>query len=200
MEQKIKIIGMGCCGTGISTVDYMVENADIAADYILFDTVILDSSSEAAKSKYQKDKTKIISKTKAPQIVLLDKHEAFSDTIYETVKEHSLIKTELADAERVILIIGLSDGGSAEIAKALVAALKNQGIKSSVFAVTPFKFEGQKIADRANTDIAEIKQFADEVTVISPDDIKKYTDKAVDFKNIYQTLNEVVCGMIKQTV
>jgi cell division protein FtsZ len=102
------------------------------------------------------------------------------------------MKEKLNGATRAIVVCGLGGGTGSSIAPEVVKWLKERSIETSVFAVTPFAFEGNRRRTLARNALTSIRRHADLVLAFSNDRVLHLPSTDSDIRHGYQEINRVL--------
>jgi cell division protein FtsZ len=178
---RIKVIGVGGGGgnavnrmiaTGLGDVEFIVANTDAQA---------LQNNAAAVKIQIGQDLTKGLGAGADPNV---GRAAALEDT-------DTLLET-LSGADMVFVTTGLG-GGTGTGAAPVIASLASQIGALTVAVVTkPFRFEGRKRSEAAETGLAELGESVDTMIVIPNERLLATVDKATSMSAAFATADDVL--------
>ena len=153
-DLRIAIVGLG--GAGSTVLDRLVldglSGASLVASLVAINTdaQALAGSVAAEKIQLGRSLTRGLGAGGDPEIGFLAAKEAVGE-----------IRAVLADAELVILCVGLGGGTGSGGARLVAELAREQGAKVVVVATLPFTFEGRRRAEQAEEALAAVQRAAD---------------------------------------
>jgi cell division protein FtsZ len=178
---RIKVIGVGGGGgnavnrmiaAGLADVEFIVANTDAQA---------LQNNAAPVKIQIGADLTKGLGAGADPNV---GRAAALEDT-------DTLLET-LSGADMVFVTTGLG-GGTGTGAAPVIASLASQIGALTVAVVTkPFRFEGRKRGDQAETGLSELGQSVDTMIVIPNERLLATVDKATSMSAAFATADDVL--------
>lgn len=192
-QPKIKIIGVGGCGT--RAVNTMIKNGISNVDLFVihFDEKILKSSMLDEQEKIQIGE-KITNGQEANKKSNVGKkaEEISIDKIEEIVK----------DTDILFVINGVS-GGTEGTVSYITELAKKQGAINIVFAVTPTNVEGKRknmYAEKALQEFMKEESCIDSVINVSNERFIELVDRKATLENVFNRANEEISRCIKAFV
>jgi cell division protein FtsZ len=178
---RIKVIGVGGGGgnavnrmiaAGLADVEFIVANTDAQA---------LQNNAAPVKIQIGHDLTKGLGAGADPNV---GRAAALEDT--DTLLE------ALSGADMVFVTTGLG-GGTGTGAAPVIASLASQIGALTVAVVTkPFRFEGRKRSDQAETGLAELGESVDTMIVIPNERLLATVDRATSMPAAFATADDVL--------
>jgi len=152
---KIKIIGVG--GAGGNAVNTLVATHALGVDFIVANTDVQDLGKSPAPTKLQLGRrlTEGLGAGGDPEKGRKAAEESIAD-----------IENALQDTNMLIITAGMGGGTGTGAAPVIAAKAKEMGILTLAVVTLPFKFEGQKKMENANTGIQNIQNCVDTIIVI----------------------------------
>ena len=149
-DLRIAIVGLG--GAGSTVLDRLVLDGLSGASLVAINTdaQALAGSVAAEKIQLGRSLTRGLGAGGDPEIGFLAAKEAVGE-----------IRAVLADAELVILCVGLGGGTGSGGARLVAELAREQGAKVGVVATLPFTFEGRRRAEQAEEALAAVQRDAD---------------------------------------
>jgi cell division protein FtsZ len=178
---RIKVIGVG--GGGGNAVNRMISAGLADVEFIVANTDSQALQNNAAPVKIQigHDLTKGLGAGADPNV---GRAAALEDT--DTLLE------ALSGADMVFVTTGLG-GGTGTGAAPVIASLASQIGALTVAVVTkPFRFEGRKRGDQAETGLTELGESVDTMIVIPNERLLATVDKATSMSAAFATADDVL--------
>ena len=149
-DLRIALVGLG--GAGSTALDRIVLDGVSGASLVAINTdaQALAGSVAAEKIQLGRSVTRGLGAGGDPEIGYLATKEAVGE-----------IRAVLADAELVILCVGLGGGTGSGGARLVAELAREQGALVVVVATLPFAFEGRRRAEQAEEALAAVRRDAD---------------------------------------
>lgn len=149
-DLRIAIVGLG--GAGSTVLDRLVLDGLSGASFVAINTDAQTLAGCVAAEKIQlgRSLTRGLGAGGDPEIGFLAAKEAVGE-----------IRAVLADAELVILCVGLGGGTGSGGARLVAELAREQGAKVVVVATLPFAFEGRRRAEQAGEALTAVRRDAD---------------------------------------
>ena len=186
-DSIIKVIGVGGGGSnavnnmfekGIEGVEFMVCNTDMQA---------LKRSDVPNQIRLGANQTEGLGAGANPEI---GKKAAI-----ESLEE---LRAALMDHTKMVFITAGMGGGTGTGAAPVIAAMaKEMGILTVGIVTTPFKFEGPKRAQSANSGIDELEKNVDTMIVIDNNNLHKILGSSISMKKAFEEADQVLCNAAK---
>ena len=110
------------------------------------------------------------------------------------------IKELINGAETLILYSCLGGGTGTGALPVVTKLAKELGINTQVIVTMPFHFEGRKRNFQAVMGVAETKEFFEDITIISNDDLLKNIDQRTTMREAFKVVDEVVLKKIRDFI
>lgn len=178
---KIKVIGVG--GAGGNAINRMMEAGLSGVEFVAINTdaQVLETNRAAKKIQIGKRITKGLGAGANPEIGRKAVEE-----------DRDEIGELLAGADMVFITAGMG-GGTGTGAGPIVAEIARQKGALAVAIVTkPFKFEGQKRAEKAEQGLQELKEKADTLIVIPNERLLSLVDKSTRLTEAFAYADDVL--------
>jgi cell division protein FtsZ len=178
---KIKVVGVG--GAGGNAISRMIEAKLSGVEFIAINTdaQVLDNNLAAKKIQIGKRLTKGLGAGANPDIG----RKAIEE-------DRDEVAAALTGADMVFITAGMG-GGTGTGAGPIVAEIARQEGALAVGIVTkPFKFEGQKRNERAETGIRELKEKSDTLIAIPNERLLAVVDKSTRLTQAFAFADEIL--------
>jgi cell division protein FtsZ len=104
----------------------------------------------------------------------------------------NVLEEILGPVEQAILLVGVGGGTGSGASQALAEWLRERGVRVVVLAVTPFSFEAKRRMETAVRAVADLRQAADAVMVLSNDRLTRHIGLDQSVQESFRMMNEVV--------
>ncbi|MEM7655623.1 MAG: cell division protein FtsZ [Bacteroidota bacterium] len=188
-EEKsiIKVIGVG--GGGGNAVNNMYEKGIEGVEFIICNTDLqaLNKSDVPTKIRLGANQTEGLGAGANPEI---GKKAAI-----ESLEE---VRTTLAEDTKMVFITAGMGGGTGTGAGPVLANMaKEMGILTVGIVTTPFKFEGPRRSQSADSGIQELASVVDTMIVIDNNNLHKILGSSVTMKKAFEEADQVLCNAAK---
>ena len=178
---KIKIIGVG--GAGNNVVNRMIESGVSGVEFISVNTDRQDLNKSLAETKIQ------IGEKLTGGMGAGSKPEIGKKSAEES---RAAITSCIEGADMVFITAGMG-GGTGTGATPIVADLcKEAGILTVGVVTKPFRFEGARRMEQAESGILALEDKVDSLVIIPNDRLKFVTDQKITFKNAFGIADDVL--------
>jgi cell division protein FtsZ len=178
---KIKVVGVG--GAGGNAVNRMIEAGLSGVEFIAINTdaQVLETNRAAKKVQIGKRLTKGLGAGANPEIG--------QKAIEEDCDE---VAESLTGADMIFITAGMG-GGTGTGAGPIVAEIaREKGALTVAIVTRPFKFEGQKRAQKADLGIRELKEKADTLIIIPNERLLSIVDKSTLLTDAFAQADEIL--------
>jgi len=178
---KIKLIGVGGCGG--NAVNNMIERRIEGVEFIVCNTDVqaLENSKAPVRVQIGKSTTAGLGAGAEP-----DRGRQAAEEDREEISE--LIR----GCDMVFITAGMGKGTGTGAAPVLASIAKNLGVLTIGIVTMPFKFEGRKKAQIAETGIANLRKHVDTLIVVQNEKILNIASDDADVKEAYDIANDVL--------
>ncbi len=178
---KIKVIGVG--GGGCNAVNRMIESGVRGVDFIVANTDLQVLNVSKAEVKLQ------IGATITGGLGAGANPEVGREAALESKKE---IEEALEGADMVFVTCGLGGGTGTGAAPVIAEIAQNLGALTVAIVTKPFKFEGRKRMEHAETGLEELKKHVDTLIVIPNDRLRDIIDKTTPMIEAFREADNVL--------
>lgn len=178
---KIKVVGVG--GGGNNAVNSMIKNKVGGVEFIAINTDKQDLGFALADTKIQVGEklTKGQGAGANPEIG----RKAAEENIEE-------IEKALENTDMVFITAGMGGGTGTGGAPVVAQIAKAKGILTVGVVTRPFKFEGKKRSDQAESGILELREHVDSLVIIPNERLKLATEEKITLQNAYEIADNVL--------
>ena len=183
---RIKVIGVG--GAGGNAVKRMIEAdlTDIEFYAVNTDQQALDKHDEATPVQIGVNTTQGLGSGANPEI---GKRAAEED--------RETLHTMVADADIVFVIAGMGGGTGAGAAPFIASLARAQGAFTVGIVTRPFRFEGQRRAEQAETGLQELQENADSVLVMPNQRLLDRIEQQLKIREAFRLSDEMMLGGVE---
>ncbi len=178
---NIKIIGVG--GAGNNVVNRMIEAGVSGVEFIAVNTDRQDLNKSLAPVKVQigEKLTNGMGAGSKPEIGKKSAEES-----------RASIAKCIEDADMVFITAGMGGGTGTGAAPIIADLCKEAGILTVGVVTKPFKFEGARRMEQAESGITSLEDKVDSLVIIPNDRLKYVTDQKITFKNAFGIADDVL--------
>ncbi len=185
LDLKIKIIGIGGCGSNIvSKMSYKIKDVDL---------LIIDTNENSLKKHSVENKIQI----GKIGIGTGSKPEAGKKAFQENVNG---IKEHLKEYDLIFIVAGFGGGTGTGILPEIAKLLKEMGLLTISVITKPFEFEGIVRKRTAEQGLKELKNNADSYLVIDNSKLSKIAKNKLIFLKAFNLVDEFVYKVIKEII
>ena len=191
----IKVIGVG--GAGNNVVNRMVKAGTQGVEFVAINTdrQALSVSNAHEKLQIGEKITRGQGAGSDPEVGKRAAEESRND-----------IAKSVEDADMVFITAGMGGGTGTGAAPSVAEIAREAGILTVGVVTKPFKFEGKRRMDQANSGIKELLGRVDSLLIIPNDRLKYATDQKITLANAFEIADDVlnqavtsISGLIKNT-
>ncbi|MBQ1235517.1 MAG: cell division protein FtsZ [Oscillospiraceae bacterium] len=192
---NIKVIGVG--GAGNNVVNRMVKNGTQGVEFIAINT---DKQALAVSNADQK--------LQIGEKITRGQGAGSDPDIGKRSAEESRnnIAKAIENADMAFITAGMGGGTGTGAAPVVAEIARDAGLLTVGVVTKPFKFEGKRRMDQANSGIKELLSRVDSLLIIPNDRLKNATDQKVTLANAFEIADDVllqavtsISGLIKNT-
>ena len=178
---SIKVIGVG--GAGNNVINSMIKNQVDGVDLVVVNTDLQDLNKSLCPNQVQ-----IGDKLTAGQ------GAGAKPEIGKSAAEESkaAIAQVLEGTDMVFVTAGMGGGTGTGAAPVVAGLAHDAGILTVAVVTKPFRWEGKKRMDNAESGIAELSQKVDSLIIIPNDRLKYVTDQKITFANAFGIADDVL--------
>lgn len=180
----IKVIGVG--GGGGNAVNNMFEKGIEGVDFIVCNTDMqaLKNSEVSCKIRLGANQTEGLGAGANPEVG----RKAATESIDE-------VQSALGMNTKMVFITAGMGGGTGTGAAPVIASMcKSAGILTVGIVTTPFRFEGPKRAQQADSGISELEEVVDTLIVIDNNNLHKILGSNVSMRKAFEEADQVLCN------
>ena len=186
---NMKVIGVG--GGGNNAVNRMIEDGLAGVEFIAVNTdkqVLFGSNGSKAGMKIQigEKLTKGLGAGAKPEI---------GQKAAEESREE--IKQSIQDANMVFVTAGMGGGTGTGAAPVVASIAKEMGILTVGVVTKPFRFEGKKRMQQAESGVDGLKDNVDALVVIPNDKLLEICDKKTTMQEAFKMADDVLSQGVK---
>ena len=177
----LKVIGVG--GAGNNVVNRMVKSGTQGVEFIAINTdkQALSVSNADQKIQIGEKMTHGQGAGSDPEIGKRSAEESRND-----------IAKALENADMVFITAGMGGGTGTGAAPTVAELAREAGILTVGVVTKPFKFEGKRRMDQANSGIQELLGKVDSLLIIPNDRLKFATDQKITLANAFEIADDVL--------
>ena len=192
---NIKVIGVG--GAGNNVVNRLVKNGTQGVEFIAINT---DKQALAVSNADQK--------LQIGEKITRGQGAGSDPDIGKRSAEESRnnIAKAIENADMAFITAGMGGGTGTGAAPVVAEIARDAGLLTVGVVTKPFKFEGKRRMDQANSGIKELLSRVDSLLIIPNDRLKNATDQKVTLANAFEIADDVllqavtsISGLIKNT-
>ena len=192
---NIKVIGVG--GAGNNVVNRMVKNGTQGVEFIAINT---DKQALAVSNADQK--------LQIGEKITRGQGAGSDPDIGKRSAEESRnnIAKAIENADMAFITAGMGGGTGTGAAPVVAEIARDAGLLTVGVVTKPFKFEGTRRMDQANSGLKELLSRVDSLLIIPNDRLKNATDQKVTLANAFEIADDVllqavtsISGLIKNT-
>jgi cell division protein FtsZ len=178
---RIKVVGVG--GGGGNAVARMIEAGMGGVEFIVLntDSQALENNPAAKKIQIGKRLTKGLGAGANPDIG----RKAIEE-------DRDEVAAALAGADMVFITAGMGGGTGTGAAPIAAEIARQQGALTVAIVTRPFKFEGQKRQEKAESGLKELKEKADTLIAIPNERLLAIVDKSTRLTQAFAFADEVL--------
>ena len=178
---SIKVVGVG--GGGNNVVNRMVRSGVKGVDFIAVNTdkQALNTSSAGYKLQIGEKLTHGQGAGANPEVGQKAAEES-----------RTQLSKALEDTDMVFITAGMGGGTGTGAAPVVADIAREAGILTVGVVTTPFKFEGKRRMDQANSGIKELLGKVDSLLIIPNDRLKYATDQKITLANAFEIADDVL--------
>lgn len=178
---KIKVIGVG--GAGGNAVNRMIEAGLRGVEFIVINTdaQVLEHSRAPKKIQIGKRSTKGLGAGANPEIGRKSIEED-RDEVAEALK----------GADMVFITAGMGGGTGTGAAPVVADIARKQGALAVAIVTKPFRFEGQKRSEKAESGLNELKDTADTLICIPNERLLAIVDKSTRLTEAFAVADDIL--------
>jgi len=178
---NIKVVGVG--GAGGNAINRMIEAGLSGVEFIAINTdaQVLDANRAPKKVQIGKKLTKGLGAGANPDIG--------RKAVEENIEE---IADLLHGADMVFITCGMGGGTGTGASPAVAEIARQQGALTVAIVTKPFKFEGNKRAEKAENGLEELKDKADSLIVIPNERLLAIVDKSTRLTDAFAYADEIL--------
>ena len=186
---NMKVIGVG--GGGNNAVNRMIEDGLAGVEFIAVNTdkqVLFGANGTKAGTKIQigEKLTKGLGAGSKPEI---------GQKAAEESREE--IKKTIQDANMVFVTAGMGGGTGTGAAPVVASIAKEMGILTVGVVTKPFRFEGRKRMEQAETGVDNLKDNVDALVVIPNNKLLEVSDKKTTMQEAFKMADDVLSQGVK---
>ena len=186
-EAKILLIGIGGCGV------------NIAKDINNIDMLLINTDVQSLKTVSNKKNIKLYQLGENGLGTGMRPEYAFK--LINEKKTQEEIKDIIANYDLLIIVNGLGGGTGSGVTPEILKIANELNKLTITISIFPFKFEGKKRNEIANTAFEKIKKLSNLYIRISNDNMLKYINETnnikLSFRNSFEEINKVINKMIQ---
>ena len=177
----LKVVGVG--GAGNNVVNRMVKSGTQGVEFIAINTdkQALSVSNADQKIQIGEKMTHGQGAGSDPEIGKRSAEESRND-----------IAKALENADMVFITAGMGGGTGTGAAPIVAELAREAGILTVGVVTKPFKFEGKRRMDQANTGIKDLLEKVDSLLIIPNDRLKFATDQKITLANAFEIADDVL--------
>ena len=189
LKEKIKVLGIGT--SGCNAVNYMIDSGLTNVEFwaINTDSQLLELSKSPRKLQLGVKTTKGLGACGNPKIGFEAACESKED-----------IEVVLSGADMIFIVSGMGGGTGSGAAPEIAAIAKSKNILTVGIVTKPFKFEGKKRIEKADSSIEKLKENVDSLIVIENEKIIETIKKDRGTKDAYSVVDEILKNVIESIV
>ncbi len=186
---NMKVIGVG--GGGNNAVNRMIEDGLAGVEFIAVNTdkqVLFGSNGTKAGTKIQigEKLTKGLGAGAKPEI---------GQKAAEESREE--IKQSIQDSNMVFVTAGMGGGTGTGAAPVVASIAKEMGILTVGVVTKPFRFEGRKRMEQAETGVDNLKDNVDALVVIPNDKLLEICDRKTTMQEAFKMADDILSQGVK---
>jgi len=177
----IKVVGVG--GAGNNVVNRMVKSGTQGVEFIAINTdkQTLAVSNADQKIQIGEKMTRGQGAGSDPEVGKRSAEESRNN-----------IAKAIEDADMVFITAGMGDGTGTGAAPVVAEIARESGALTGGVVTKPFKFEGKRRMDQANSGIKDLLGRVDSLLIIPNDRLKFATDQKVTLANAFEIADDVL--------
>ncbi|WP_428739094.1 cell division protein FtsZ [Sulfurimonas sp.] len=185
-----RIISVGVGGGGGNMIGHMLNEGVGGIEMMLVNTdaQVLNEKSSATKIQIGANLTKGLGAGMKPEVG--------RDSALENYDE---IRNALEGADIVFISAGLGGGTGTGAAPVVAQIAKEVGALTISVVTKPFKFEGKKRLQLAESGLKELKKECDSIVVIPNDKLLSIIDKKLGLKESFKIVDSVLAQAVSGT-
>ncbi len=178
---RIKVAGVG--GGGGNAISRMIEAGMVGVEFIAINTdaQALENNPAGKKIQIGKRLTKGLGAGANPDIG----RKAIEE-------DRDEVAAALAGSDMVFVTAGMGGGTGTGAAPIVAEIARQQGALTVAIVTRPFKFEGQKRYEKAETGLSELRQKADTLVAIPNERLLAIVDKSTRLTQAFALADEVL--------
>lgn len=178
---KIKVVGIG--GAGGNAINRMIEAGLSGVEFVAINTdaQVLDTNRAMKKIQIGKRLTKGLGAGANPEIG--------RKAIEEDREE---VAEALGAADMVFVTAGMGGGTGTGAGPVVAEIAREKGALTVSIVTRPFKFEGHKRAEKAETGIKELKEKSDSLIAIPNERLLAIVDKSTRLTDAFAYADEIL--------
>lgn len=178
---RIRVIGVG--GSGVNTVDHMVNSRVQGVDFIVANTDAQDLHKSKARKKIH------IGKTITRGLGAGMNPELGKQAAEETREE---IQEALKGSDMVFVTCGMGGGTGTGAAPVIAKISRELGALTIGVVTKPFSFEGQQRIRIADQGLADLRKSVDAIIVIPNDRLLAIVSRETGLKNAFAMCDDIL--------
>lgn len=183
---QIRVVGVG--GGGGNAINSMVESGIVGVEFLSINTdrQILENSKATHKIQIGEKVTGCMGAGGDPAVGKKAAEES-----------RDVIADALRGADMVFITAGMGGGTGTGAAPVVAEVARELGALTVGIVTKPFKFEGRKRMDQAETGISDLEKYVDSLIVIPNERLKLLGDKSLSVKDAFSKANDVLWQGVK---
>ena len=186
---NMKVIGVG--GGGNNAVNRMIEDKLAGVEFIAVNT--------EKQALFGEDRSQADLKIQIGEKITRGLGAGANPDVGQKAAEESRdeIKKVIEGADMVFVTAGMGGGTGTGAAPIVASIAKEMGILTVGVVTKPFKFEGRKRTEKAETGIAELSKCVDALVIIPNDKLLEVCDKKTSMQEAFKIADTVLSQGVK---